>query len=189
MASELSWAATALLLVALLLPLGLGDRVTGNQRIVYSLPLAGIVIGWLAAQNNTIFVARERRRGVTEQVDVLRSALREDPDERFQTASAMEEALDYVILQTARPPSLRSVRARPVTANKLQPPSRGGSAPLPAARPVTANQPERPVRAATGSAAAVARSTWASARSAPAAAGSRSDSGTASAGCRRRQSW
>ncbi|MGV3769927.1 MAG: lysophospholipid acyltransferase family protein [Sphingobium phenoxybenzoativorans] len=35
------------------------------------------VIGWLAAQNNTIFVARERRRGVTEQVDVLRSALRE----------------------------------------------------------------------------------------------------------------
>lgn len=35
------------------------------------------VIGWLAAQNNTIFVARERRRGVNEQVGVLRAALRE----------------------------------------------------------------------------------------------------------------
>lgn len=33
------------------------------------------MVGWLAAQNNTIFVARERRHGVGEQVDTLRNAL------------------------------------------------------------------------------------------------------------------
>nr|WP_293272127.1 hypothetical protein [Nannocystis sp.] len=74
---------------------------------------------------------------------LLYKALREDPDERFQSAAAMEEALDYVMQATARPPSLRSVEkaARPVTANKLQ-------APQPAARPVTANKLQAPQPAA-----------------------------------------
>ncbi len=63
---------------------------------------------------------------------LLSKALREDPDGRFQSASAMEEALDHVIVSTAR--------ARPVTANKLQAP-----APMVAARPVTGRMHERPV--------------------------------------------
>ncbi len=81
---------------------------------------------------------------------LLHKALREDPDERFQSAAAMEEALDYVMLSTARPPSLRSVKARPVTANKLQAPqpvqarAGGASAPMAAARPVTGRSHERP---------------------------------------------
>ena len=81
---------------------------------------------------------------------LLYKALREDPDERFQSATAMVEALDYVIQATARPPSLRSVgkAARPVTANRVQAPSRGASAPVPAARPVTANKLQAPAPAA-----------------------------------------
>ncbi|MDX3911531.1 MAG: lysophospholipid acyltransferase family protein [Sphingobium sp.] len=33
------------------------------------------LVGWLAAQNNTLFIARQRRRGVNDQVDALRRAL------------------------------------------------------------------------------------------------------------------
>ncbi|HCW60844.1 MAG TPA: 1-acyl-sn-glycerol-3-phosphate acyltransferase [Sphingobium sp.] len=33
------------------------------------------VVGWLAAQNNTVFVSRERRGGLSGQMDALRSAL------------------------------------------------------------------------------------------------------------------
>ena len=33
------------------------------------------VIGWLAAQNNTLFVARQRRGALTSQIDALRAAL------------------------------------------------------------------------------------------------------------------
>ena len=95
---------------------------------------------------------------------LLYKALREDPDERFQTASAMEEALDYVILVTARPPSLRGIKlgTRLSIGHKMQPPVRGASVPTPQAgpRPVTgpaavarvapaANEPEGPVERRT----------------------------------------
>ena len=33
------------------------------------------VIGWLAAQNNTLFVSRERRGGLSRQIDALRTAM------------------------------------------------------------------------------------------------------------------
>lgn len=33
------------------------------------------VIGWLAAQNNTLFVARDRRTGLSDQIDALRAAM------------------------------------------------------------------------------------------------------------------
>ncbi|MGC4251555.1 MAG: lysophospholipid acyltransferase family protein [Sphingobium sp.] len=33
------------------------------------------VIGWLAAQNNTLFISRERRGGLTTQIDALRTAM------------------------------------------------------------------------------------------------------------------
>ena len=72
---------------------------------------------------------------------LLYKALREDPDERFQTASAMEEALDYVMLATARPPSLRGIKlgTRLPTGHKMQSSVRGASVPTPQAlpRPVT----------------------------------------------------
>ncbi len=72
---------------------------------------------------------------------LLYKALREDPDERFQTAGAMEEALNYVIQSTARPPSLRGVKlgTRLPTGHKMQPPVRGASVPTPQVgpRPVT----------------------------------------------------
>ena len=76
---------------------------------------------------------------------LLYKALREDPDERFQTAAAMEEALDYVITATARPPSLRGVKlgTRLLTGHKMQTPVRGVPAPVPAngPRPVTGPSP------------------------------------------------
>ena len=33
------------------------------------------VVGWLAAQNNTLFVSRERRGGLSRQIDTLRTAM------------------------------------------------------------------------------------------------------------------
>ncbi len=84
---------------------------------------------------------------------MLYKALREDPDERFQTAEAMEEALEYIILATARSPSLRSrASARGGTHNRLpslrpasQPHAAAEPAPAqPAARPVTGRTHERP---------------------------------------------
>ena len=68
-------------------------------------------------------------------VKMLRKALQDDPAERFQSAAAMEEALDYVLLASTRP----------VTGNRLQPPARGASQPDPAARPVTGGSHKRPV--------------------------------------------
>jgi serine/threonine protein kinase len=59
---------------------------------------------------------------------LVSKALREDPDERFQTADGMEEAIDYVIASTGA--------KRPVTAdaNKVQAPPRGLSQPMSAAQ-------------------------------------------------------
>ncbi len=67
---------------------------------------------------------------------LLYKALREDPDERFQSAAAMEEALDYVMQVTARPPSLRGVKlgTRMPTGHTLQPPVRGHGVPEPGPR-------------------------------------------------------
>jgi 1-acyl-sn-glycerol-3-phosphate acyltransferase len=48
---------------------------TGTAFIAHDGIEAWPVVGWLAAQNNTIFVARERRQDVGEQVGVLREAL------------------------------------------------------------------------------------------------------------------
>jgi lyso-ornithine lipid O-acyltransferase len=50
---------------------------TGTAFIAHDGIAGWPVVGWLAAQNNTIFVARERRRRVGEQVDALRTALRD----------------------------------------------------------------------------------------------------------------
>jgi serine/threonine protein kinase len=79
---------------------------------------------------------------------MLHKALQEDPDERFQSASAMEEALEYVILATARAPALRSSEkpgARPITArNNPRPAAHAGSQPQAAARPITARNNPRP---------------------------------------------
>jgi len=59
---------------------------------------------------------------------MLGKALREDPDDRFQTADAMEEAIDYVIATTGA--------KRPSTGNPaIQAPARGLSQPMIAARP------------------------------------------------------
>ena len=60
---------------------------------------------------------------------MLGKALREDPDERFQTADAMEEAIDYVIASTGA--------RRPITPHGpvvVQAPARGLSQPMIAAR-------------------------------------------------------
>jgi len=48
---------------------------TGTAFIAHDGIARWSVVGWLAAQNNTIFVARDRRHGVGEQLDALRSAL------------------------------------------------------------------------------------------------------------------
>ena len=62
---------------------------------------------------------------------LLHKALREEPEARFQTAEAMEAALDYVIQATARPPSLRGVKlgTRLPTGHSLQPPGGASSGP------------------------------------------------------------
>ncbi len=59
---------------------------------------------------------------------LLSKALREDPDDRFQTADGMEEAIDYVIASTGA--------KRPITAdaNKVQAAARGLSQPMSAAQ-------------------------------------------------------
>jgi serine/threonine-protein kinase len=91
---------------------------------------------------------------------LIARALREDPDERFQTADAFEEALAQ--LAATAGPSSRATR-RPQTAGRLQPPIRGEVAlanlipspptarPItgPGPRPVTADQLPRPQERAT----------------------------------------
>ena len=79
---------------------------------------------------------------------LLYKALREDPDERFQTAAAMEEALDYVIAATARPPSLRGIKlgTRLPTGHKMQTPVRGSSVPTPQVGPRPITGPSAMVR-------------------------------------------
>jgi len=70
---------------------------------------------------------------------LLHKAMREDPDERFQTAGAMEEALNYVIQATARPPSLRGITLGTRLPTGHKQPVRGASVPRPQVgpRPVT----------------------------------------------------
>jgi len=95
---------------------------------------------------------------------LLYKSMREDPDERFQTAAAMEKALNYVIQSTARPPSLRGIKlgTRLSTGHKMPPSVRGASVPTPQVgpRPVTgpavvargaprANEPEGPAERRT----------------------------------------
>ncbi|MEO8722766.1 MAG: lysophospholipid acyltransferase family protein [Sphingobium sp.] len=48
---------------------------TGTAFIAHDGIARWPIVGWLAAQNNTIFVARERRHGVGEQLNTLREAL------------------------------------------------------------------------------------------------------------------
>lgn len=48
---------------------------TGTAFISHDGVAGWPLVGWLARQNNTIFIARSDRRGVTAQVEVLRTAL------------------------------------------------------------------------------------------------------------------
>ncbi|HEX7742625.1 MAG TPA: lysophospholipid acyltransferase family protein, partial [Sphingobium sp.] len=48
---------------------------TGAAFVAHDGIAAWPVIGWLAAQNNTLFVARKRRGALTAQIDALRAAL------------------------------------------------------------------------------------------------------------------
>jgi len=75
------------------------------------------IVGWLAAQNNTIFVSRDRRGAVSGQIETLRAAL-----ERHQPIALFPEGTtgDGVTLLPFKP-ALFSVLLPPPRAIRIQP--------------------------------------------------------------------
>ncbi|MBL9103635.1 MAG: protein kinase [Myxococcales bacterium] len=72
---------------------------------------------------------------------LLAKALREDPDERFQTAEGLEEAIEYVVASAGG--------KRPVTANKVQAPASVRPAPARAPESAPARAPIEPRKIST----------------------------------------
>ena len=75
------------------------------------------VIGWLAAQNNTLFVARGRRGALTAQIDALRSALAEHQPVALFPEGTTSDGSGLLPFK----PSLLSVLLPPPRAVMIQP--------------------------------------------------------------------
>jgi 1-acyl-sn-glycerol-3-phosphate acyltransferase len=91
---------------------------TGSAFVAHDGIAGWPVIGWLAAQNNTVFVARDRRGALNSQLDALRAALAgHQPVALFPEGTTSDGAgllpFKPSLLAVLLPPP-RSVRIQPV---------------------------------------------------------------------------